>query len=242
MNHTPFRSRLFLCLLLVGSAFAFADDSPGETSPGAAGPTAQVPSPAPPPNPDARPPAKTNDGPATSPAPDAATEAPKALQGRQAEVMYNAQMQKFVAEYTVKAAAIKQPYIDELKRELRAIASSDNPDTDEIAKLSAKIKSVQANGVQNQLGNVQLKQISGKWRDTWDGGFCDFIFNKDKTLSNASDNVSGGTWVQDGMTVIVLSENRAHSYDKLTLSDDGNTMSGISSASGQTVTYTYLGD
>ncbi len=258
------RPCLLLCLLALSSAASLADDSPGEIFPNATGDKTQPalspqnqPAPTPPAEPESPPPATA---PATAPAPATAgtnalaadqdaspesppVEEPKSLRVRQAEAKYNADVQKVAAECATKAAAIKQSYVNELKHILRTIASSDYANADEIAKVSAKIKRIQANGVQIQVANPQSKDISGRWRETVEGasGITDFIFNKDKTVWFSRNNSPIGVWIRDGKTVVFLVHNAQNSYDLLTLSEDGKTMTGISPSFNAQVTYTYLG-
>ncbi len=181
-----------------------------------------------------------------APTPPDAPAQPKSLAAKQAETKFNLDMQKLDAEYQQKAAAIKQSYIDGLKTAMKTLAKNDNADSDEIAKLSAKIKEVQAMVAQVPTATPQVKRINGRWRSTWgkggDQGHPDnWIFKANSIVCRADGN-EVGKWMQDGPVVMSFYSN-GKPWDHLFLSNDGRIMKGVNwKDPSVTITYTFVGD
>lgn len=170
--------------------------------------------------------------------PEAPTPPPKSLAARQAETKFNAEMQKLDTEYQQKATAIKLAYVEGLKAALKTLAAKDNADPDEIARLSAKIKEVQATVVQVPVATPQVKRISGRWKNKdWT---ISFRKNGVAILSGLNNQQLNATWVQDG-SVVVLCIPDWQGYDRVVLSNDGKTMRGAN-AHNQAIIYTFIGD
>jgi hypothetical protein len=179
---------------------------------------------------------------------------PKSVAAAQAETKYNADMRKLDADYEQKAAVIKQAYLDGLKSALKQIARDPDADPDEIARISARLKAVQDTVVQRPAAvaasavpatAAPAQEISGKWSDTWTGdnwgGTAILTFNKDKTVSDVN-GAAEGTWMQDGMNVVHFYGGNSTYCDKLALSKDKKSMSGISVTNHASLVYTYLGN
>ncbi len=166
-----------------------------------------------------------------------ATAQPKSLAAKQAETKFNADMQKLDAEYQQKASAIKQSYVDGLKTALKTLAKKEDADPDEIAKLSAKIKEIQAIMIQSPSAVAKPQPKFGKWNDAWSGGST-LLTLKNNGIVLGSDSRPYGKWIQDGAAVTI---SYSGGNDYLVLMKDGKTMYGVT-ASHLAITYTFVGD
>jgi hypothetical protein len=259
-----FRSSLFLGLCLLAVALVRADDTPGDLFPGASGastlPAAPTHQPQPPRDqpsdtmtaasqpvapPTVTPSEAPSDQPTQQPAvPEVPVAQPKSIAAKNAEIKFHADMRKLDADYQLKANAIKQSYIDNLKTILRTLAKSENADPDEIAKLSAKIKrdqAIQIGAGQRQEDKDQITEISGKWQAHWNVGTSSEgsavrILKNDKTLSCEGNGT--GIWLRDGDMVVLIFDS---CFEKLVLSKNRRAMAGFSTAGGHTfISYSYL--
>jgi hypothetical protein len=163
---------------------------------------------------------------------------PKSLAARQAEMKFNLDMQKLDADYQQKVNAIKQAYVDNLKNALKTLAKQDNADPDEIAKLSARIKEVEATVQNPAIPKIQLKLLTGRWRDVFNTGSRIVIFRDDHSIYCNQQHI--GFWIQEGSNVYEMGFGGG--YQKDALSSDLRSMEGYNEMDGHRKhDYTYLG-